>query len=272
MAKAFSLASWNVEHFKDEPERVARVVDFLKEQDPDVFALLEVEGKEAFTELVRQMSDYQFHITEGPQTQEILVGVKHDLTAFYTQKVQFKSGIQTLRPGALLTVTVEGVHYSILFLHTKSGSKPIGLGVRDDQFERAYKFKKLLDKIAGGKGKANYFFLGDLNVMGMQYPFEKDIVPPLELKKIDRDAKKVKMRRLTKNHPATWWNGPASKFAPADLDHVVASDHLKFKPLNGADIAVRGWPTLNTEKEKAAWIKEYSDHGLLYLEVQKVDM
>jgi len=165
MAKAFSLASWNVEHFKDEPERVARVVDFLKEQDPDVFALLEVEGKEVFAELVRQMSDYQFHITEGPQTQEILVGVKHDLTAFYTQKVQFKSGIQALRPGALLTVTVEGVHYSILFLHTKSGSKPIGLGVRDDQFERAYKFKKLLDEIAGGKGKANYFFLGDLNVI-----------------------------------------------------------------------------------------------------------
>jgi len=271
MAKAFSLASWNVEHFKDEPKRVTRVVDFLKEQDPDVFALLEVEGKEVFGQLVERMPDYQFHITEGPQTQEILVGAKHGLTAFYTQKVEFKSGIQTLRPGALLTVTVNGLHYSILFLHTKSSSKPIGLGVRDDQFERAYKFKRLLDRIAGGKGKANFLFLGDLNVMGMQYPFEKDIVPPLELKKIDRDTRKVKMRRLTKNHPATWWNGPGSRFAPADLDHVVASDHLNFKPFDGANIAVRGWPALRTEQDKAAWINDYSDHGLLYLELQKVD-
>ena len=39
MAKAFSLASWNVEHFKDDPaERVARVLAFLQKQKPDVFA------------------------------------------------------------------------------------------------------------------------------------------------------------------------------------------------------------------------------------------
>jgi len=45
MAKAFSLVSWNVEHFKGKPERVARVVALIGEQNPDVFALLELEGK-----------------------------------------------------------------------------------------------------------------------------------------------------------------------------------------------------------------------------------
>jgi exonuclease III len=267
MSKAFSLASWNVEHFNDDPKRIERVVDFLKQQSPDVFALYEVEGKEVFGGLVKQMPDYQFHITEGPQVQEILIGVKHGFTAFFTQKLEFKAGIQTLRPGALLTLTIAGDNYTILFLHTKSSSKPIGLGIRDDQFERALQFRSVLDKAAGGKGKARYLFLGDLNVMGMDYPFQKDIDPPVELKKLDQDAQKAQMRRLLKNKPATWWNGKGSKYPPGDLDQVVVSESLRFKSFNGKDIDVRGWPAFKSEQEQTDWIKTYSDHGLLYLEV-----
>ena len=62
MPKAFSLASWNVEHFKNAPTRVADVIALLASLDPDVFALYEVEGKDVFGELVTQMPDYQFHI------------------------------------------------------------------------------------------------------------------------------------------------------------------------------------------------------------------
>ena len=269
MAKAFSLASWNVEHFKDDDRRVERIIKFLQAQNPDVFGLLEVEGKEVFSTLVKEMPDYQFHITEGPQVQEVLVGVKNGITAFFTQKTEYKAGIQTLRPGALLTVTMDGQHFPILFLHTKSSSLPLGLGIRDDQFRRAFKFKKTLDKAAGGEGKSNYIFLGDMNVMGMKYPFKKDINPPFEVKKLDADAKKMKMRRLTKNKPHAWWNGPGSKYPPADLDQVVASEQLKFKQIGGADIDVRGWPALDCTSLQADWIKEYSDHGLLYLEVEK---
>ncbi len=270
MAKAFSLASWNVEHFKGKPERVERVVDFVRKHKPDVFALLEVEGKGVFDALFRRMPGYQFHITEGPQTQEVLVGVKRGLTAFFTQKIEYKSGNQFLRPGALLTLRIDGKNYSILFLHTKSSSKPIGLGIRDDQFSRAFRFKrKVLDKREGGAGKANFLFLGDLNTMGMDYPFGKDIEVEFELKKLDREAKKVKMRRLVKNQLATWWNGPGSRFAPADLDHVLASTHLRFRRFATADIDVRGWPQLRSEVQQGQWIRQYSDHALLYLEVQK---
>jgi exonuclease III len=269
MAKAFTLASWNVEHFKKDAARIERVIQFLETQDPDVFGLFEVEGKEVFSALVTKMPDYQFHITEGPQVQEILVGVKSGITAFFTQKAEFKAQIPTLRPGALLTITVDGVHYPILFLHTKSLSTPLGLGIRDDQFDRAFNFKKYLDGTAGGEGKSNFIFLGDLNVMGMKYPFEKSIEPPIEIQKLDKDAAKAKMRRLTKNNP-TWWNGPGSKYKPADLDQVIACEHLKFKQIGGADIDVRGWPKLGTPAQQGDWIKQYSDHGLLYLEVEKL--
>jgi hypothetical protein len=69
---------------------------------------------------MNQMASYQFHITEGPQVQEILVGVKKSFTAFFTQKVEFKSGVSILRPGALLSMHLDGEDYTILFLLTKS--------------------------------------------------------------------------------------------------------------------------------------------------------
>ncbi|MBZ5497808.1 MAG: endonuclease/exonuclease/phosphatase family protein [Acidobacteriia bacterium] len=269
MTKAFSLASWNVEHFKEANSRVERVIAFLKSVNPDVFALYEVEGKEVFAELSTAMPSYQFHITEGPQVQEILVGVRQGLTAFFTQKLEFKAGNPSLRPGALLTITVAGTHYPILFLHTKSGPKPIGWGIRDDMLERALKFKNVLKK-SGDGSEPNYIFLGDLNTMGMNYLIKKYNIPAdEELQKLDTVAKKYGMRRLTKTSPYTWWNGPQSGIAPSNLDQVVAAQHLRFAQFGGQDVSVRGWPEQPTDQAKGVWIKDYSDHGLLYLEVQK---
>lgn len=270
MAKAFTVASWNVEHFKNNPERVDLIVGFLEEQSPDVFGLLEVESKDVYNTLVTKMPNYQFHITEGPQTQEILVGAKRTMTAFFTQKVEFKSGNTYLRPGALLTIRQDNVDYPILFLHTKSSAAPIGLGLRDDMFQRAFEFRKTLDKVsnAAGKGPANYIFLGDLNTMGMDYPFQREIVFDLELQKLDKDANKAKMRRLKKNKPFTWWNGPG-KFQPSNLDHVIAARHLKFKNFGDHEIDVRGWVEKETVEEQVKWIKTYSDHSMLFFQVEK---
>jgi hypothetical protein len=38
---SLSFASWNVEHFEGDDARVADRVEFLRESDPDVFALYE---------------------------------------------------------------------------------------------------------------------------------------------------------------------------------------------------------------------------------------
>ncbi|MDD4052646.1 MAG: hypothetical protein PHR28_12210 [candidate division Zixibacteria bacterium] len=271
MPKVFSLASWNVEHFKDDPKRINRVIDFLARQKPDAFGLYEVEGKTVFTALVTTMPSYSFFITESPETQEILVGAKKDMTPFVTQKVEFKEGNPGYRPGTLLTVTVGGKNYPILFLHTASGTDPGGFGKRDEMFLRSLKFRTTLDKAAGGPGKANYIFLGDLNTMGLEYPFDQSIAADFELKRMDREAarKKNDMRRLSKDAPATFWNGTKSSLPASDLDQVFAANHLKFRLFGDAEITVRGWPQETTDQEKDAWIKDYSDHGLLYLEVHE---
>jgi hypothetical protein len=92
-SRKFSVASWNVEHFRGDPARVSRVVGFIKGADggppevPDVFALYEVEGKDVYVPLMEAFPDHSFHLTEGKETQEILVGVHSRLRSFVTQRL-----------------------------------------------------------------------------------------------------------------------------------------------------------------------------------------
>lgn len=274
MPKLFSVASWNVEHFAMDADRVKRVIAFLDAQKPDVFGLYEVEGAVVFGELVARMPGYTFQITEGPQTQEILVGVRKTVTAFITQKVEFKSGTTHMRPGQLVTVVKDGVNYALLFLHLASGNDPRGMGLRDDMLERAFDFRAVLDRNAGGTGQSRYVFLGDLNTMGMKYPYRKSIDATIELAKWDAYAAKAKvgMRRLAKTHEASWYNGSKSSLPPSNLDHVFASTNLKFRNFRCADgqqaqVAVRGWVQETTPAAQDKWIANYSDHSLLYFEV-----
>ena len=275
-SKAFSVASWNVEHFKNDKSRIARVVAFLDAQTPDVFGLYEVEGAAVFSELVKQMPGYTFQITEGVETQEILIGIKKGLTAFITQKTEFRSGTTHMRPGQLVTVNMDGVNYCLLFLHLASGPDPRGMGLRDDMLGRAMSFRRDLDRAAGGPGKARYIFLGDLNTMGFDYPMGKGFDASIELAKWDKEAAKVRfgMRRLAKTHELSWSNGSASSFAPANLDHVFASSNLTFKPFPrpaggpAAQVRVKGWVDAANAAAQDAWIRDYSDHSLLYFEVQ----
>lgn len=272
MAKLFSVASWNVEHFKDDPSRVRRVVEFVGQQQPDVFGLYEVEGATIFNALVKAMPDYAFQITEGVQTQEILVGIRHGLSAFITQRTEFRSGTTHMRPGQLVTLTIGNERYMLLFLHLSSGSDPRGMGLRDDMIERAFDFRKTLDAHDGRASGARYIFLGDLNTMGLKYPFDRSIAPAVELAKWDAYAKRRGMTRLVKTVDASWWNGSKGSLPPSNLDHVVASTNLKFRAFNRpgggkAEVDVRGWAALATTAEKDAWIRRYSDHSLLYFEV-----
>lgn len=267
MKRAFSVASWNVQHFKNEAKRIDNVISFLCDQHPDVIALYEVIGKDVFWEVSRRMSRYTFHVTEGPQTQEILLGVRANLTAFFTQKLEFRSGVTVLRPGALLTITHCGVDYTLLFLHTKSGTDPRGMGLRDDMLMRACRFRRRLDRLYGGR--ANYIFLGDLNTMGMRYPYRRSIDADVELRKLDNAARRARMRRLSKTQGATWMASLRSRMQSADLDHVVASDHLVFRRFADKDVDVRGWPSCRSRATRNAWRSAYSDHALLYFELQR---
>ena len=132
------------------------------------------------------------------------------------------------------------------------------------------RLKKTLQGAAAPGKPVNYLFLGDLNTMGMEDLFkEHNILPEIELKKIDVIAKKRKMRTLTKSRPHIWSNGSKRRYKPSNLDHVVAADHLQFKQFAGTDVRALGWPEETTPAAQDAWIKRFSDHGILYFEVQR---
>lgn len=71
MAKAFSVVSWNCEHWKEKDPRNAARIDFLASQNADVIALYEVEGREVWRSVMDGLPGYSFFITEGQNTQEI---------------------------------------------------------------------------------------------------------------------------------------------------------------------------------------------------------
>ena len=270
MAKAFSVASWNVEHMADRDARNPERMAFLADQKPDVIALYEVEGRDVWREAMAAFPKYSFFITEGQNAQEILVGIGPKVTGFLTQRIEFQSRDAFMRPGAFLTVNAGGTTYSLLFLHLASMTDARGFGLRADMIERALRFKGVLDAAAGGQ--ANFMFLGDLNQMGLDFVHGKQagrlqrvaVTADLELARLSFEAADVKMRVLPKSRTETWRDLRRT----SDLDWVVAADHLQFsKFAGGSEVDVRGWPTL-PEAEQVQWTKDFSDHGLLYFEVQ----
>jgi len=272
MAKILSFLSWNVENFSNKQARVDRVVDEIVEKKPDVFALYEVKGIEVFAAMVQKMPNYHFTITETANAAlpEILVGVKNNLTSFVTQRDELQSKVPTLRPGALATITKGSDNYSFLFLHLKSFDGPRDWGLRDDMFAHVSSLKRKIDRASPDNQKANFLALGDINTMGMDpaYNNQIELDGAQELSFVDQrmGAKINGMRRLSKTHTATWWNGK-DNWKPSSLDHVYAANHLNFKNFNGAEIEVNGWVQETTKAKKKSWIDRFSDHCLLYGEL-----
>jgi len=77
----------------------------------------------------------------------------------------------------------------------------------------------------------------------------------------------VQMIRLPKTHEASWWNDK-EKPGPSKLDHAFAAEHLRFQHFDGKPIKVVGWPTLNDDTERRRWIEAFSDHALLFGQIE----
>ncbi|MCD4695236.1 MAG: endonuclease/exonuclease/phosphatase family protein [Bacteroidales bacterium] len=282
METIFTCLTWNVENFgtnsRDrngnlKPEfrdKVSRIANEIKTNNPDIFAIFEVRSKDVFDEFMNHFRGYTFHITEGPQTQETLLAVRGTFTSFVTQRLEFKSGNTMLRPGVLLTVVVADVKYIILFVHLKSLPVPVGWGLRDNMFNKIRSLKKAINKKAGSIDKANFIVAGDFNTMGMEYTYGDYDVSAIE--ELDRMRKMVaagnyKMNLLSKSHDYTYYNGKKSGLE-GNLDHVFASNHLIFKEFDNKNVKVCGLtksPKGSDETEQ--WIKEFSDHAYLYFEL-----
>ena len=280
------ILSWNVEHFKsDKQDEIAQII---KNYDPDIFGIYEVEAASVYEFIKTHFPKYSVFITEGQQNQEILVACKNKsqyIGIKFQQKEKFKSGNPRLRPGAFLTFEYsQKGQYNFLFLHTDSGTSAIDFGNRTEMFDHAYNLKRKLD--FDSESKVNFVVLGDLNTMGLYYPrpYKSNTIveTPNELAYLDFHAnrnsgskgyKKLKpgLKRLSK--PAgTYYS---KTYGISDLDHIIASDHLKFvKQSNYGEtekheIKLDGWRQhIENQDEMDNYVEEISDHCLLYCEIK----
>ena len=272
MERLFSFASWNIENFTGKQERFDRVVDTLNRNGPpDVFGIFEVRSSTTvFQEFTSRIPSHQFFITVTARSPiDTLVGINRNFTAFYEQRDELNSGLPSLRPGALVTLRLNGQTYTILFVHLKAFAKPIGWGLRDDMIEHIRNLKKTLDSLS--TGDANFIALGDFNSVGMDITYsDKDIKGDEELSRYKEIFDVRNMSLVPKDRNATLWGGPGSAYPPSDVDHAFASNHLNIRH-GVADqdmgMSVKGWPELGTDEERGQWINQLSDHAMIYGEV-----
>ena len=268
----FSFLSWNIRKFKASPRRTKKIVDLIKQYDPDVFGILEFSDKNVARKLASDyFTEYDFGITESKGTMEILVAhrrAKFD-QAIFTQRREFNAGSIHLRPGAILSVRQKGQTSfdNILFLHTDSGTKDKDYNNRQTMFKKIWSLNKGLKNLSVQKGRSRLIVAGDLNTMGKGTTISAD----KEINKLTDDALKNKMKLLDKSHNNTW---SSSRNQESDLDHVIVSHDVKIQqwyfsndPNTIFPIIVDGWVDLNDNARKD-FVRNISDHSLLYGEIQ----
>ena len=143
--------------------------------------------------------------------------------------------------------------------------------------DQAFNLKRKLDNLTDST--TNFVILGDLNTMGLKYPkqiiadriadTDREIDYIDQSQRIGRYGRQPRMRRLKKpvgTHLST-------RYGIADLDHIIASEHLNFKSQqnfgeNGNfEVLLYGWRQFTDKQEKIKFAKEISDHCLLLCEL-----
>lgn len=274
--KELKFLYWNVKHFNAnsndkgwfgwKESRSERVFKQIKAEKPDVFAISEVTDDEIFKSMENLLPDYAYSITDGSQSQETLVGVRSNLSPIFRQKAEFKGGSKTLRPAALTRLANGDNPVRVLFCHLKSSTEAESYEMRKKMCQEAGKLKRTFNASADGTAP-NFIFAGDMNTMGRKIRGQRELnrSGAQEISELQSYFKRNGMVFLPKTHDATYNGGSSSSYKPADLDHVVVSEHMRFKPVNddGALVAVKGWTEFETAADQDKWIENYSDHAYL---------
>lgn len=272
----FSLLSWNVERFDGDTAQLTRVAEHIKTLDPDVFGLFEVENIDIIDLVTSHFPEYDFHLTDGPENKEILVGVRKGKfqQSTFSQKREFKVHNPYLRPGALLTLKLHDELYNVLFLHTDAGTEARDFGNRYEMDDKIWSLKKALDKLASAHSlDSRFIVLGDLNTMGLLYPTQREstdrrISEAEEIEALETAAKRRNMVFLHKEFSTTF----SDEKEEANLDHIFATNNISFKEFGQRDgepffVRVTGWQQLQGD-EKKEFIRTISDHCSLYCEIK----
>lgn len=285
---AFTVLSWNVEHFDGLPDaRANHVAAFIQQHNPDVIAIYELEDSHGgFLFAHAHFPGFLTFITEGQNNQEILVlanPAQFDHVTV-TQQHRFRIGNPYLRPGALATLTQQGVHTSVLFLHSASGTLADAFGDRLEIAGHIFNLNRRLQEIEADTGlAARLIVTGDFNTMGLQFPrrlvshrvqtFQEEFAGLAHLAGRAHRPNFQGMAFAAKEHDLTFSN-PNDR-DQSDLDHVLASAGVQLanrgnRPADGQpfEVSVQGWIQQPSGPARNDFINTRSDHCALIFTVQ----
>jgi hypothetical protein len=285
---AFTVFSWNVEHFKGLSDaRANDIANFIQQHDPDLIAIYELEDSHSgFLFAQANFQGFFTFITEGQNNQEILILV--DPSQFdhitITQQHKFRIGNPFLRPGALVTLTQQGLHTNVLFLHSASGPLADAFGDRMEIASHIFNLNERLQEIEEDSGlAARLIVTGDFNTMGLQFPrklvsdrvqtFQDELLGLAELANRAHRPNFQGMTFATKEHDLTFSN-PNNR-DQSDLDHVLVSAGVQLANRGNRlsdgipfQVSVQGWIQLPTGQARNNFINTRSDHCALIFAVQ----
>lgn len=285
---AFTVLSWNVEHFDGQfDNRAADIAAFIKNFNPDLIAIYELENSHGGFLFARaQFPGFFTFITEGQNNQEILILANP--AAFdhvtLTQQHKLRIGNPYLRPGALATVTQGGVHTNLLFLHSASGTGSDAFGDRVEIAGHLFNLNQRLQELeqAGGIA-ARLIITGDFNTMGLQFPRKlvshRIQTGAQEIAGLAHLAARAHIRGFQgmafarKEADLTFSN--ANDRDQSDLDHVLVSagTGLAIRGNRASDgrpfqVSVQGWLQQHSGASRNNFIAGRSDHCALIFTVQ----
>lgn len=285
---SFTVLSWNVEHFDGMGDaRAMHIASFIQNHNPDVIAIYELENSHGGFLFAHSFFPGLFtFITEGQNNQELLILVnpaRFDHVVV-TQQHKFRVGNPFLRPGALLTLTQQGVHTNLLFLHSASGTLAADFGDRLQIAGHIFNLNKRLQDIeAVGGLLARLIVTGDFNTMGLQFPrrlvshriqtYQDEIAGLAHLAARAHRSQFQGMTLAPKEHDLTFSN-PNDR-DQSDLDHVLVSAGVQLQVRgnrvvdgNPFEVAVQGWIQQPSGAVRNDFINTRSDHCALVFTVQ----
>ena len=199
----------------------------IRDQDPDVFAIIEFRAKAVARDLIsEEFTDYDFAMTDSKRQLDFLVGWRSGRfqQVLWTQRREFQAQDIDLRPGGLLSFREVGetAFHNVLVLHTDSGKTPEEYDRRQRMFDKIWRMRRALAGLAVQGGQARLIALGDMNTMGRS---RRGTIPTIraadEVSDLVREAGFVRngMRVLTKSASLTYRS--AGGTLRGDLDHLL---------------------------------------------------
>lgn len=285
---SFTVVSWNVEHFNGFSDvRANDIARLIQPHNPDLIAIYELEDSHSgFLFAQNHFQGFFTFITEGQNNQEILIlaNPAHFDHVTVTQQHKFRIGNPFLRPGALATLTQQGIHTNVLFLHSASGTLGDAFGDRIEISTHIFNLNKRLQEFEQNSGlSARLIVTGDFNTMGLQFPrnllshrvqpFQEEIDGLAHLANRAHIANFQGMAFAAKEHDLTFSN-PNDR-DQSDLDHVLYSAGIQLsnrsnRPSDGNpfQVSVQGWIQHPSGQARDNFINTRSDHCALIFTVQ----